>query len=82
MPFLRQDSSTALTTIPRTNAGIFFMRAAAASSHAIVAGDSPPYSINGGVSPKPRRGEGGPYVEADLQVRLKSYRKGSAAAPA
>jgi hypothetical protein len=26
MPFLRHESSTALTTIPRTNAGIFFMR--------------------------------------------------------
>jgi hypothetical protein len=38
MPFLRQESSTALTTIPRTNAGILFIRAAAASSHAIVAG--------------------------------------------
>ena len=38
MPFLRQDSSTALTTMPRTNAGIFFIRAAAASSHAIVVG--------------------------------------------
>ena len=47
MPFLRQDSSTALTTIPRTNAGIFFMRAVAASSHAIVVGDSRPYSIAG-----------------------------------
>ena len=40
-PFL-QDSSTALTTMPRTNAGIFFMRSAAASSHAIVVGDSAP----------------------------------------
>ena len=65
MPFLRQDSSTALTTMPRTNAGIFFMRAAAASSHAIVVGDSGPYSIEpavGGLrepaSLKPRRGEG------------------------
>ena len=44
-PFLRQESSTALMTMPRTNAGIFFMRAAAASSHATVAGDSAPYSI-------------------------------------
>ena len=34
-PFLRQESSTALTTIPRTNAGIFFMRAAASSSQSI-----------------------------------------------
>jgi hypothetical protein len=41
-PLLRQDSSTVLTTMPRTNTGIFFMRAAAASSHAMVAGDSPP----------------------------------------
>ena len=40
---MRQDSSTALTTMPRTNAGIFFMRAAAASSHAIVVVDSAPY---------------------------------------
>ena len=31
MPFLRHESSTAFTTIPRTKAGIFFMRAAAAS---------------------------------------------------
>ena len=43
---LAAGSSTALTTIPRTNAGIFFMRAAAASSHAIVVGDSRPYSID------------------------------------
>ena len=34
MPFLRQESSTALTTIPRTNAGIFFMRAAAGEESA------------------------------------------------
>ena len=47
-PFLRQESSTALMTIPRTNAGIFFMRAAAASSQAMVVGDSAPYSIAGG----------------------------------
>jgi hypothetical protein len=46
-PLLRQDSSTALTTIPRTNAGIFFMRAAASSSQPMVAGDSGPYSIAG-----------------------------------
>src|SRR5688500_7002287 len=59
-PSLRQDSSTALMTIPRTNAGTFFMRVAAASSQAIVGGDSPPYSIIGGASPKPRRGEDGP----------------------
>jgi hypothetical protein len=26
MPFLRHESSTAFTTIPRTNAGIFFTR--------------------------------------------------------
>ncbi len=44
-PPLRHDSSTALTTMPRTNAGIFFMRAAAASSHAIVVVDSAPYWI-------------------------------------
>ena len=44
MPFLRQVSSTALTTIPRTNAGILFMRSEAVSSHAIVAGESIPYS--------------------------------------
>jgi hypothetical protein len=47
MPFLRHESSTAFTTIPRTKAGIFFMRAAAASSHAIVADDSRPYWIAG-----------------------------------
>ena len=52
---MRQDSSTALTTIPRTNAGIFFMRAAAASSHAIVAGDSGPY-LDRGASREPRDG--------------------------
>ena len=45
IPFLRQDSSTAPTTMPRTNAGIFFMRSAAASSQAMVFGDSAPYSI-------------------------------------
>src|SRR5438105_4134177 len=44
-PLLRQDSSTAFTTMPRTNTGIFFMRAAAASSHAIVTEDARPYSI-------------------------------------
>ena len=44
-PRLRQESSTALTTIPLTNAGILFMRSAAASSHAIVGGDSVPYWI-------------------------------------
>ena len=38
-PFLRQDSSTAPMTMPRTNAGIRFIRSAAASSHAIVAVD-------------------------------------------
>jgi hypothetical protein len=43
MPCLRQESSTALVTIPRTNAGIFFIRSAAASSHAIVVAESPPY---------------------------------------
>src|SRR5262245_21205265 len=68
-PLLRQDSSTALTTIPRTNAGIFFMRAAAASSQAIVGADSPPYSINGGVAPKPRRGEGGPESSGPRSAR-------------
>ena len=45
MPFLRHESSTAFTTIPLTNTGTFFMRAAAASSHAMVVGDSGPYSI-------------------------------------
>src|SRR5688500_11497848 len=35
-PFLRQDSSTARTTIPRTNAGILFIRSVAASSQEIV----------------------------------------------
>src|SRR5687768_9435397 len=45
MPFLRQESSTALTTIPRTNAGIFFIRSVAAASHAMVVGDSGPYWI-------------------------------------
>ena len=43
--FLRQESSTALMTMPRTNAGIFFIRSAAASSHAMVVGASAPYSI-------------------------------------
>src|SRR5690349_9548293 len=47
-PFLRQVSSTARITIPRTKAGIFFIRAAASSSQAIVAGDSGPYSIRAG----------------------------------
>ncbi len=42
---MRQDSSTAPTTMPRTNAGIFFMRSAAASSQAMVFGGSAPYSI-------------------------------------
>jgi hypothetical protein len=37
MPFLRQESSTALT-----NAGIFSIQAAATSSRAIVDGDSGP----------------------------------------
>src|SRR3954451_5417466 len=50
MPLLRQDSSTALTTMPRTNAGIFFMRASAAPSHAIVAGYSRAYWIVGAQS--------------------------------
>ena len=59
-PFLRQDSSTALTTIPRTNAGIFFIRSAAASSQAIVAGDSAPYSI--AESPAPPRRPLGPRL--------------------
>ena len=62
-PPLRQDSSTALTTMPRTNAGIFFMRAAAASSHATVAGDSGPYSISRARAPgdgrRPLDGEQG-----------------------
>ena len=51
MPFLRHESSTAFTTIPRTNAGIFFIRSAAASSHAIVGGDSEPYTIAEDPSP-------------------------------
>jgi len=52
-PFFRQLSSTALTTMPRTKAGIFFMRAAASSSQAIVAVDWAPYSIvrPGGFAP-------------------------------
>ena len=53
-PLFRQDSSTALTTMPRTNAGIFFMRAAASSSQAIVVGDSGPY-WSAGIPAPPRR---------------------------
>ena len=64
-PFLRHDSSTAFTTIPRTNAGIFFMRAAAASSHAIVVGDSAPYWIaRSSPSASERRGGRRPAREA------------------